>query len=48
MEQTLAILLEIASQTKIESLVLPLLGVGELDFPMKIFINALNTKIDQF
>ena len=47
MEKAIALMLDIAAETQIVSLALPLLGVGGvLNFPMDLFIEALNSKID--
>ena len=49
MEEALGIMFDIASEKQIESLALPLLGVNlMLNTPMPLFINALNSKIDEF
>jgi len=46
MEKAIALMLEIAAETQIVNLALPLLGVGVLNFPMELFIEVLNSKID--
>ena len=47
MEKAIALMLDIAAETQIVSLALPLLGVGgELNFPMELFIEVLNSQID--